>query len=83
MQTWQLQEARNRFNKVIDNAQHDGPQFITKHGEEVAVVLSAEEYHKLVGARKKLSDFFKESPLVDSGLDLSRDKSPIRPDSVL
>jgi prevent-host-death family protein len=78
MNTWQLQEAKNKFSKVVDNALHDGPQIITKHGTEVAVVLSVEEYRKLTVARKSLSNFFQESPLSGVDLDLSRDKSPIQ-----
>lgn len=83
MNTWQLQEAKSKFSKVVDNAVHDGPQIITKHGTEVAVVLSVEEYRKLTNERKKLSDFFHESPLRDVDLDLSRDKSPIQRDAML
>ena len=54
MNSWQLQEAKNKFNKVVDDAIHDGPQMITKHGAEVAVVLLVEEYRKLIGLHKKL-----------------------------
>jgi prevent-host-death family protein len=83
MHTWQLQEAKDKFSEVVDNALHDGPQLITKHGTEVAVVLSVEEYRNLTITRKKLSDFFRESPLSEEDLDLSRDKSPIQRDSTL
>jgi prevent-host-death family protein len=83
MHIWQLQEAKNKFNKVVDNAIHDGPHLITKHGTEVAVVLSVEEYRKLTVSRKKLSDFFQESPLPGTELDLARDKSAIRNDATL
>ena len=83
MNTWQLQDAKNKFSKVVDDALHDGPQLITKHGTEVVVVLSVEEYRKLLVSRKKLSDFFQESPLAETDVDLSRDKSPIHRDAVL
>ena len=83
MHTWQLKDAKNKFNKVVDDALHDGPQMITKHGAEVAVVLSVEEYRKLLLSRKKLSDFFKESPLAETDVDLSRDKSPVQRDAIL
>ena len=33
--------------------------------------------------RKKLSDFFRESPLAGASLDLERDKSPVRDDVTL
>jgi prevent-host-death family protein len=79
-QVWQLQEAKNKFSRVIDNALQRGPQIITKHGTEVAIVLSYAEYRKLIAGRKRLSQFFRESPLVGVELDLARDKSEARAD---
>ncbi|MBK7918747.1 MAG: type II toxin-antitoxin system Phd/YefM family antitoxin [Chloroflexi bacterium] len=78
--TWQLQEAKNKFSQVVNDALSAGPQIITKHGTEVAVVLSFAEYKQMAAAHGKLSDFFRSSPLADVELDLSRDSSPIRPD---
>ena len=36
---WQLQEAKNRFSEVINAAEHQGPQTITRHGHPVALVV--------------------------------------------
>ena len=44
---WQLQEAKNKFSKLIEKARQKGPQFVTKHGKEFVVVLSVDEYKKL------------------------------------
>lgn len=44
---WQVQEAKGRFSEVIAKAERSGPQFITKHGREVAVLLSAGAYERL------------------------------------
>ncbi len=38
--TWQLQEAKNKFSRVVDDAVNSGPQIITRHGVEVAIVIS-------------------------------------------
>ena len=78
MDTWQLQDAKNKFSRVVENAVNDGPQIITKHGVEVAIVISYAEYQKMIASRGKLSTFFQESPLVDVELDLARDKSEAR-----
>jgi len=75
---WQLQTAKNKLSQVVVQAQKSGPQIITKHGVKTAVVISFEDYRRLVASRKKLSDFFRESPLAEVSLDLERDKSPIR-----
>jgi len=44
---WQLQEAKQRFSELIRSEEADGPQYVTRHGEEVAVVVSISEYRQL------------------------------------
>ena len=78
---WQLQEAKNKFSEVVEEALNHGPQLITKRGVEAVVVLSYVEYRQITAAQKKLSDFFRESPLVE--LDLERDTSEIPDDMTL
>jgi prevent-host-death family protein len=78
MQTWQLQEAKNKLSQVVDDAIADGPQVITRHGQEVAVVLAYDAYRALTAAPESLVVFFRQSPLVGEDLDLQRDPSPIR-----
>lgn len=80
IKTWQLQEAKNKFSRVVEDAVNSGPQIITKRGEEVAIVISYSSYQKMIAARGRLSDFFRESPLVGIELDLARDKSDTRKD---
>jgi prevent-host-death family protein len=80
---WQLQEAKNRFSEVVDKAIKHGPQIITKRGVETVIVLSYAEYRKVILNRKKLSDFFRESPLAGVDLDLRHDKSGLRADIAL
>jgi antitoxin Phd len=77
---WQLQEAKNRFSEVVEEALKDGPQVITRRGVETAVVISFTDYRKMLLGRKRLSEFFRDSPLAGSNLDLTRDNSPIRDD---
>ncbi len=48
---------------------------MTRHGEEVVVVLSKEAYSKLKLSQESLVDFFRQSPLVGVELDLARDRS--------
>ncbi len=73
--TWQLQEAKNRFSEVVKKAIEEGPQTVTRHGEEVVVVLSKAEYCRLLKSQTSLLDFFRQSPLVGIDLDLERDES--------
>lgn len=78
--TWQLQDAKSRLSEVVEEALNHGPQVITKRGVETAVILSYAEYRRLQLGQAKLSDFFRQSPLVDAELDLARERSPLRDD---
>lgn len=81
--TWQLQEAKNKFSEVVEEALREGPQVVTKRGVETVVILSHSEYVRLTAPQQKLSAFFRESPLAEVELDLRRDTSGLRPDVVL
>jgi prevent-host-death family protein len=73
---WQLQEAKNKFSNLVERAQKEGPQIVTKHGKESVVVLSIEDFKKLVRPKTSLFRFLQDSPL--AGLDIARDKKPAR-----
>jgi antitoxin Phd len=47
MATWQLQEAKARFSEVVDTAAKKGPQIITRHGVEAAVLVSITEWRRM------------------------------------
>jgi prevent-host-death family protein len=74
---WQVQTAKARFSEVFRLARTEGPQFITRQGKEGVVMISDEQYDRLVAKSrqpKSLVQFFRESPLVGVELDLERDK---------
>ena len=77
-QAWSLQDAKNRFSEVVNLALSQGPQVVTRRGEEVVVVVARDEYAKLRMSGPSLVQFFRESPLVGVDLDLERDHSPLR-----
>jgi antitoxin Phd len=83
MRRWQLQEAKNKLSEVVEEAIKNGPQLITRRGVASVILLSCEEYRRLSVPRKKLSTFFRESPLAEVSLDLGRDKSHPRPGAIL
>ena len=75
---WQLQEAKNKFSNLVDRAQNEGPQLVTKHGKESVVVLSVEDYQKITKPKSNLLNFLQSSPLSGTPLDIQRDKSTSR-----
>jgi len=44
--TCQIQQAKAQFKELLDKAEHDGPQFITRRGEERAVVISIKDFRE-------------------------------------
>jgi prevent-host-death family protein len=69
---WQLQDAKNRFSEVVDEALRNGPQVITRHGEETAVVVSFHEWTRLSRRRGRLIDVLRRAPKLPGGLEVSR-----------
>jgi antitoxin Phd len=65
MARWQVQEAKTRLSEVIEEAQNKGPQIITRHGAERAVVLSIGDYRKLTAHRPGLKEYLLGGPKVD------------------
>jgi len=47
MAKWQLQDAKARFSKVVDDAASKGPQIVTRRGVDAAVVVSIEDWRAL------------------------------------
>ena len=67
---WQLQEAKQKFSLLVRRALHEGPQVVTRHGQEV-VVLSAQEFRRLQANAPNFKDFLLSGPDL-SVLDLER-----------
>lgn len=73
--TWQLQTAKARFSELFRRARSEGPQWITRQGKDAVVVISAEQFEQIRtrGRQpKSLVQFFAQSPLAGSGIDLER-----------
>ena len=65
MATWQVQNAKTKLSEVIERARAEGPQMITKHGKERAVVLSIEDYRVLAAHRPDFKSYLLDGPKVD------------------
>jgi antitoxin Phd len=76
-QDWQLQTAKAKFSEVFRLARTEGPQRITRQGKEGVVMISDEQYDRIMVKShqpKSIVQFFRESPLVGVDLDFDRDK---------
>jgi prevent-host-death family protein len=69
--SWQLQEAKQKFSELIRRTLEEGPQVVTRRGEEVVVVVPAEEFRRLTGDKPDFKEFLMSAPDL-SVLDLER-----------
>ena len=68
---WQVQDAKQRFSELIRTAHAEGPQVVTRHGEEIAVVVDIADYRRLKGEITEFKDYLRSGPSFDD-LDLAR-----------
>ena len=74
MAIWQVNAARNHLSEVLDQADSEGPQFITHHGKERSVVLSMDAYRALKANEKPdFITFLLSGPKFDD-LEVERDR---------
>ena len=79
---WQLQTAKAQFSELFRRARSEGPQWVTRQDREAVVVLPAEEFERLQARARQpegLVQFFAESPLAKSKIDLTRKPDYGRP----
>jgi prevent-host-death family protein len=63
MKTWPVQEAKARFSELLETCLREGPQLVTRHGQQAAVLVAASEWQRLTQSAKPtlkellLSDF--------------------------
>ena len=71
MDTWKLQDAKARFSEVVERALHDGPQVVTRHGQNAVVIVA---YRDFVSAEpaQDFKDFLMSIPRVELQIKPSR-----------
>ena len=62
---WQIQEAKQRFSEMIRAVTSRGPQVITRHGEDIAVVVDISHFHRLTRAAVDLTGILLGGPKLD------------------
>jgi prevent-host-death family protein len=73
MTRWQLQQAKQQFSRVVGKALTDGPQVVTRHGKDVAVILAIEDYRRLSSDEGAFKRFLESAPDF-SALEVTRPK---------
>lgn len=60
--SWQVQEAKQRFSELVRRTLAAGPQKVTRHGEDVVVVIPAQDYERLTANRPDFKEFLMGAP---------------------
>jgi antitoxin Phd len=47
MRKWSVQDTRARFSELLEACTADGPQLVTKRGNEAAVLVPIDEWRRL------------------------------------
>lgn len=78
--TWTLQDAKARLSDVVRRARSDGPQHVTVHGKEAAVILSPDAYRRLSGGLtgEALIAAFQACPYPEVNFEQEPVRSPVR-----
>ena len=64
MNSWPVQDAKARFSELLDTCLKDGPQLVTKRGQEAAVLVPVQAWRRMQAANKPT---LKELLLTDEG----------------
>ena len=75
---WTVAQAKAKFSEMIEKAQTQGPQTITRRGRAAAVVVGAKEWERKSKRHGNLAEFFAASPLPRSGLKVGRLRGGVR-----
>ena len=77
--TWQLHEAKARFSEFLDASLKEGPQIVTRHGKEMAVLVPIDQWKRLQTPRPNLKEvLLQKSPQIDDMMIPERGQWPHR-----
>lgn len=77
---WPLQDAKARLSEVVREAQTNGPQRVTVHGEDAAVIVSAAEFDRAAPpvSGRDIVAALAASPLRDVPFEREPSRDPVR-----
>ena len=70
---WKLEDAKARFSEVVRHAREEGPQRVTVRGHDAVVVMSVEEFERLVPEKPRAPFVEFMESLHLGGLNLERE----------
>lgn len=75
-----MQEAKQRFSELVRRTLEEGPQVVTRHGEDVVVVIASRDFPRAAVDAPDFAEFLLSAPDLRA-LELDRPRSmPRTPD---
>jgi len=71
--SWQLQQAKAKFSDLVQKAIDEGPQTVSRHGKDVVVVLSAQQYALMQKRQIDLKDLLPRLAVDETDLERNKD----------
>lgn len=65
MSKYQVQEAKAHFSEVLERAENEGPQIITRYGEDYVAIIGIEVFREKFGTSESIVDFLLSGPKFD------------------
>ena len=56
MSAWPLRDAKARFGEMLDVCLKEGPQVVSRHGVEAAVLVPIDQWRRMKGDAPTLKD---------------------------
>ena len=70
---YSLQDAKAKFSELVTTCLAEGPQTVTRHGQNAVVVVPYDDYQRLVKPRQTLGEFLRTAPRAELSLARSRE----------
>ena len=72
MKSWPVQDAKARFSEMLETCVKDGPQLVTKHGVDTAVLVPFEEWQRLRSSARPSAKDILLAPWPKADLDIPK-----------
>ena len=70
IKTWQLQNAKAHFSALFSQVCTEGPQRVTRRGQEAIILISEKQFQSLTGESSTFVNFLLSAPRAE--LDITR-----------
>jgi prevent-host-death family protein len=71
---WNLQEAGSHFDRLVEDALSQGPQYVVRKGNETVLVISVKEYKDIISDKLGFREFLLSCPRMDEAFEIERQK---------